>query len=62
VESSYNKCLFFQRNSSVPGAGEGVFLLRDAPADRFVSLYSGFLYDFPVEAMIYNISKVNNNS
>ena len=50
--------LVFQKESTIPGAGEGVFLRRDAPAFRVVSLYSGFLYDYPIEANIYTLSKV----
>ena len=53
---------FFQRPSSIQGAGEGVFLLRDAPVRRFVSLYSGLLYDYPTEANIYSELKVSNTS
>ncbi len=36
------------------GAGEGVYMLRDAPAERTVNLYSGFLYDYPEEVEIFN--------
>ena len=53
---------FFQKPSSVQGAGEGVFLLRDVPVNRFVSLVSGLFYDFPTEAKIYSESKEMNTS
>ncbi len=51
----------FQRNSTIPGAGEGVFLLRNASENRIVALYSGYIYDEPVERQIYKISKVSRN-
>jgi hypothetical protein len=47
-----------QKNSSIPGSGEGLFLRRDAPAHHVVSLYSGLMFDYPDEALIYITSKV----
>jgi len=60
--NSQNNIFLKQKNSSVVGAGEGVFLLRDAPENRVVSLYSGFLYDYPVEARLYQSNLVENTS
>ena len=60
--NSQNNIFLKQKSSSVVGAGEGVFLLRDAPENRVVSLYSGFLYDYPVEARLYQSNLVENTS
>ncbi len=57
-----NKKIIFQKNSSIVGSGEGVFLLHDAPENRVVSLFSGLFYDYPVEAGLYNSGRVNNVS
>ena len=48
--------------SSVPNSGEGVFVIRDVPANRLASLYSMFLYRIPDQAAIYKEKCTYNTS
>ena len=48
--------------SKVPNSGEGVLVLRDIPNGRFASLYSLYLYSYPVQNEIYAKSCQHNTS
>ncbi len=40
---------------STIGAGEGVFMKRDAPGNRTVNLYSGLMFDHPEDVILYHL-------
>ena len=48
--------------SSVPESGEGVFAQRDIPANRSLSLYSGFLFRSGEQLALHNEACKDNTS
>jgi hypothetical protein len=48
--------------SSLPDSGEGVFAVKDLPADRCVTLYSGLFYDYLEQRELFFDKCVYNES
>jgi hypothetical protein len=48
--------------SGIPNSGQGVFVTRDVPANRTISLFSGFLYRTDEEKLLYQLSCKLNGS
>ena len=49
-------------NSSIPNSGEGVFALKDFPAEQCVCLFSGYLFDRGDEHIGYKSGCIHNRS
>jgi hypothetical protein len=52
----------FQRESTVPFGGQGVFLKKDVDIDRTVALFSGYFFDHPEEIQYYDEACIQNTS
>ncbi len=52
----------FQGSSSVPGAGEGVFVTKDVPSRRVVAFFSSFIFETQEENDLYDLSCAHNTS
>ena len=62
VSDPYERKSVQVAESTIPESGEGVMALRDFPAERCTSFYSGFLYDEGEEAQGYGRSCTFNES